>query len=326
MNMNRFAALLLSLVMVTAMLSGCAAPAKQPEAVRAVAMKGATGMGMARFMEQAESGALTDNDYDFSIVAAIDEVTALLAKGEADIAALPANVSSVLYNNMGGVSVLAINTLGVLYIVETGESISSVSDLRGRTIYASGKGATPEYALNYILTKNGIDPETDVDIQWKAEQTECLSALLAEENAIAMLPEPFVTTAKGKSGRLRTALDLTREWDAVAEESSGLLTGVVVARDEFIQSSPEAVSAFMEHYKESVEYVNSNVEDTARIIGGYGIVTEEVARAAIPSCNIVFIEGAEMKDKLSGYLAALYGQNPASVGGALPGDDFYYSR
>ena len=181
-----------------------------PIDVNVMALKGPTAMGMVQLMNEADSGNITDNNYHFTITAATDEVSAALAQGTTDIAAVPANLASVLYNNTeGGVQVLAINTLGVLYIVESGDTVNSVEDLRGKTIYASGKGSTPEYALNYVLTQNGIDPSADVTIEWKSEQAECLSALMAEENAIAMLPQPFVTTAQAQSESLRVALDLT---------------------------------------------------------------------------------------------------------------------
>ena len=301
-----------------------------PIDVNVMALKGPTAMGMMEFMNEADSGTITDNNYHFNITAATDEVSAALAQGTTDIAAVPANLASVLYNNTeGGVQVLAINTLGVLYIVESGDTVHSVEDLRGKTIYASGKGNTPEAALNYVLTQNGIDPSTDVTIEWKSEQAECLSALMAEENAIAMLPQPFVTTAQAQSENLRVALDLTEEWDALQADSetpSTLVTGVVVARTTFVEEHPEVVSAFLDHYQESVDYVNSNVEEAAQLVGQYEIVTAEVAQKALPECNIVFIEGDEMKEKLSGYLSVLFEQNPQSVGGALPDDAFYFSR
>ena len=301
-----------------------------PIDVNVMALKGPTAMGMVQLMNEADSGNITDNNYHFTITAATDEVSAALAQGTTDIAAVPANLASVLYNNTeGGVQVLAINTLGVLYIVESGDTVNSVEDLRGKTIYASGKGSTPEYALNYVLTQNGIDPSADVTIEWKSEQAECLSALMAEENAIAMLPQPFVTTAQAQSENLRVALDLTEEWDALQADSdtpSTLVTGVVVARTEFVEEHPEAISNFLDHYQQSVEYVNANVEDAAQLVGQYEIVTAEVAQKAIPECNIVFIEGAEMKEKLSGYLSVLFEQNAQSVGGALPDDAFYFSR
>ena len=301
-----------------------------PIDVNVMALKGPTAMGMVEFMNEADSGTITDNNYHFNITAATDEVSAALAQGTTDIAAVPANLASVLYNNTeGGVQVLAINTLGVLYIVESGDTVHSVEDLRGKTIYASGKGNTPEAALNYVLTQNGIDPSADVTIEWKSEQAECLSALMAEENAIAMLPQPFVTTAQAQSESLRVALDLTEEWDALQADSetpSTLVTGVVVARPAFAEQHPEVVSAFLDRYQESVDYVNSNVEEAAQLVGQYEIVTAEVAQKALPECNIVFIEGAEMKEKLSGYLSVLFEQNPQSVGGALPDDAFYFSR
>ena len=273
---------------------------------------------------------MDDENYNFQIAASADEVTPKLVQGELDIAAVPANLASVLYNNTKGqVQVLAVNTLGVLYIVENGETVQSAADLKGKTIYASGKGSTPEYALNYILTENGIDPAADVTIEWKSEHSECVAALANDPSGIAMLPQPFVTTAQTKNPNIRVALDLTEEWDKIQEnkeEKSALLTGVVVARSEFVKENPEAVANFLDHYKESVDYVNENTDDAAKLVGQYEIVTEEVAKKALPECNIVCITGDEMKEQLSGYLQVLLDANAQSIGGALPEDDFYYSE
>lgn len=297
--------------------------------VNVTALKGPTAMGMVKLMDEAESGAVDGNAYAFTVAAAIDEVTPKIVKGETDIAAVPANLASVLYQNtQGEVQVLAVNTLGVIYIVESGDSVKSVEDLCGKTIYASGKGATPEYALNYILSENGIDPAKDVTIEWKSEHAECLAALLAEKNAIAMLPQPFVTTAQMKNDQIQVRLDLTAEWDAIqqgADAPSQLITGVLVVRRQFAQENPEAVEAFLKSYAESVEYVNANVEEAAQLVGKYEIVPAAVAQKAIPACNIVCITGADMQQKLSGYLNVLFEQNPKAVGGALPADDFYYN-
>ena len=346
--MRKLSALFLSMLMAASVITGCsntpaestvsevssavaesqATPAAEPTGVNVLALKGPTAMGMVQFMNEAETGKTTDNNYQFSIVAAVDEVAPKLVKGEADIAAVPANLSSVLFNNTkGGVQVLAINTLGVLYIVESGDTVKSVADLEGKTIYASGKGATPEYALNYILAQNGLTDK--VTIEWKSEHAECLAALTANENAIAMLPQPFVTTAQTKADNIRVALDLTQEWDklqANADAPSALITGVVVARTEFVKAHPEAVAAFLDHYKTSVDYVNANTQDAAALVEKYDIVPAAIAAKALPQCNITFIEGSEMKENLSGYLTVLHKQNPKSVGGALPTDEFYYSR
>lgn len=302
----------------------------EPADVEVMALKGPTAMGMVKFMDDVDSGSVTSENYNFSIAASADEVTPKLVQGEADIAAVPANLASVLYNKtQGQVEVLAVNTLGVLYIVENGDTVQSVEDLRGKTIYASGKGSTPEYALEYVLSANGIDPETDVTIEWKSEHSECVAAIASSENGVAMLPQPFVTTAETQNPSIRTALDLTEEWDKAqetGENNSALITGVVVVRTDFAEENPEAVEDFMTRYQESVDYVNSNTEAAAELVGKYDIVTAEVAKTALPECNIVFMEGEEMKEKLSGYLEVLKGQNPEAVGGEVPGDDFYYSR
>lgn len=301
---------------------------QQPMDVRAAALKGPTAMGLVKFMDEAEADTVSDNDYSFQIAASPDELTPQIAQGSLDIACVPANLASVLYNNTdGAVRVLAVNTLGVLYICDSNGSIQSVADLAGKTIYASGKGSTPEYALNYILEGNGLTPGRDVTIEWKSEHAECVAAMTKDSQAIALLPQPFVTTAQMKDDSIRTALDLTEEWNALQSDAdaSSLITGVVVARADFVDEHPEAVEAFMKHYRESVAFVNEDIEAAAELIDTYDIVPAAVAQKAIPACNIVCMEGDEMKNALSGYLEVLFEQNPKSVGGTLPGDDFYYA-
>lgn len=302
--------------------------AAEPVAVRAAALKGPTAMGLVKFMSEVDAGNLKDEDYSFQILASADEVAPLISKSEADIAAVPANLASVLYNKTSGaVRVIAVNTLGVLYICELGDAVNTVADLRGKTIFSAGKGATPEYALEYVLRANGLDPTVDVTIEWKSEHAECVAALAQDATAIAMLPQPFVTTAQAKNDQIRVALDLNQEWAAACEaegRDGKLITGVAVVRSEFADAHPEAVDAFLGHYRESVEFVNANTDEAAALVGGYDIVPEAVAKKALPACNITFVDGADMKAQLSGYLEVLADQNADAVGGKLPGDDFYY--
>ena len=174
------------------------------EGARVAALKGPTAMGMVKMMAD-DAG----ENYSFEILAAADEITPRLTRGDLDIAALPANLAAVLYNRTEGeLKVLAINTLGVLYIAERGDSIHGVQDLTGKTIYTAGKGSTPEFALNYILTANGLTPGEDVTVEFKSEHSECLAALMADESAAAMLPQPFLTTAMAQADDVRVALDL----------------------------------------------------------------------------------------------------------------------
>lgn len=300
------------------------AEAEQAVTVRAAALKGPTAMGLVKLMRDSEDGNSTYGYYDFTLAASADEVSPGLIQGELDVACVPANLASVLYEkSKGEIVALSINTLGVLYIVEQGDSVTSLSDLKGKTIAAAGKGSTPEYALRYLLRENGVDPDTDVTIDWKSEHSECVSALASGSEAIALLPQPFVTVAQGKIEGLRVALDLTEQWDRL-ENGSALITGVTVGRRQFAEEHPVATALFLEGYGASVVWVNEQTEDSARLIGSYGIVDTAVAEQALPQCNIVCITGAEMKEKLSGYLEVLYDQDPASVGGALPEDDFYY--
>ena len=332
-RMKKLAALALSLTMA---LSLCACgekkeelpdpdlpPVEEPEAetpsvtTRVAALKGPTGMGLA-YLEEGEG------DYALTIAAKPDEINPLLLKGELDVACVPANAAAVLAKKSEGAMVtLGINTLGVLYLVENGETVQSLSDLKGQTLVASGKGATPEYALRYLLSENGIDPDTDLDIQWKSEHSECVAALATGAASIALLPQPFVTVAQGKIEGLRMALDLTQEWEKL-DNGSQLLTGVVVARKDFVEAEPQAVSQLLKDYALSVEKVNADPAAAAVKIGDMGIVEAAVAEKAIPYCNIVCITGAEMKESLSGYLEVLFAANPASVGGELPGEEFYF--
>ncbi len=288
--------------------------------VRVGALKGPTGMGMARMMKEKTDA------YAYTLAGAPDEMVTALAKGELDIAAVPANLGAVLYNKIG-VRVLAVNVLGVLYIAERGDTVHTVADLKGRTLVTAGKGATPEYALNYILRGNGLDPEKDLTIEFKSEHAECLAAMLQDDSIVAMLPQPFAATAQSKAEDLRIALDLTKEWDALqagAEAPSAMITGAIVARADFVDQNPEAVQQFMADCADSVAFVQQNTAEAAQLIGELEIVPAAVAEKALPYCNIVFITGEEMRGMLGGYLNELFNQDPAAVGGAVPGEDFYY--
>ena len=288
------------------------------------ALKGPTAMGLVKLMKDSESGETTGNEYTFTLAGSADEVTPALLKGELDMACVPANLAAVLYNKTeGAVQVLAVNTLGVLYIVENGESVQSLADLKGKTVVAAGKGSTPEYALRYLLSENGIDPDADVTLDWKSEHSECVAALASGQASIALLPQPFVTVAQSKLEGLRMALDLTEEWDKL-DNGSALITGVIVARSEFVEAHPAAVGSFLTAYAASVDWVNANTADAAALIGEYGIVDAAVAEKALPYCNIVCVTGTEMMDMLSGYLSVLWEQDAESVGGGMPNDDFYY--
>ena len=311
-------------------------PADTGVTMRVAAMTGPTGMGLVYLMDQfgvaeapqneatVEEISANGNRYVFNLAGTADEISPRLIKGELDAACVPANLASVLYNKTNGeIVTLGINTLGVLYVVDKGESVQSIADLKGKTIAASGKGSVPEYALRYLLVQNGVDPDKDLTIEWKSEQAECVAALAGGAVEIAVMPQPYVTVAMGKVEGLRVAVSLTEEWEKL-DNGSAMLTGVVVARKSFAEEHPDAVEAFLKDYAESVEWVNGNPADSAQSIGNYGIVAAAVAEKALPFCNIVCITGGEMQEMLSGYLAVLAEQAPQAVGGAVPGEDFYY--
>lgn len=307
---------LLCILLIVALLSSFALA---EDSIRVGTLQGPTGMGMIQMM--------TRGDADFTVAASADPIVPLLVQQKLDVAAVPANLAAVLYANTScAVRVLAINTLGVLYIAERGDSVHSVEDLRGRTIYTAGKGSTPEYALNYILRGNGLEPGKDVTIEFKSEHAECLSALLNDENAVAMLPQPFLTIAQSKAPDVRTALDLTHEWDLLQEGSdapSAMITGVVVVRTDYLNEHPDQIAEFMSRYAESVDFALSNPAEAAQQMEALDLFDASVAEKALPYCNLTLISGEEMRTLLGGYLAELYAQDPAAVGGALPDEAFY---
>ena len=288
--------------------------------LRVAGLKGPTTMGLVNLMAGEDAA-----DYDFEMYGKADEIVPQLVKGELDAAAVPANLAATLYQKTNGaIEVACINTLGVLYVVENGETVNSVEDLKGKTIVTTGKGTTPEYVLRYILTENGVDPDNDVTLDFYSEATEALAQLQAGTSTIAMLPQPFVTSALAQVEGLRVALDMNEEWEKVA--GSKLVTGVLVARKDAVEADPARFAAFMDGYKASVEAANTDLENTAALCEQYGIVAKAaLAQKALPNCNIVFETGDEMKTDLETYFNVLYAADPTSVGGQLPADDFYYA-
>ncbi len=303
-------------------------PAPVPVTVNIASLKGPTTMGLVGLMDQASRGTAAE-DYKVTMYASPDEVVPLVAKGTVDMALIPSNLAAVLYAKTKGtdaqISVMAINTLGVLNIVESGDTIHSIADLKGKTVYLTGKGASPEYVMDYLLTQAGLTPGVDVNLQFLTEHTEVVAKLTSTPGAIGVLPQPFVTIAEAKSSALRTALDLTSEWAKVSPDSQ-LITGVVVVRNSFATEHPDAVAQFMKDYAASTQWVNTKPADAAPLIVAAGIVPDpKLAEKAIPLCYITFVAGDEMKKSLSGYLQVLFSADPKSVGGSMPGDDFYFA-
>lgn len=305
--------------------SSSAALEKTGKAVQVAALKGPTAMGMVKLMADAEAGE-TANDYGFVLAGSPDELVGSIVTGELDIAAVPTNLAGTLYNKtQGKVQLMALNTLGVLYLIEAGDTVKTVEDLAGRTVYSTGKGSTPEFALNYVLEKNGILDQ--VAVEYKSEHAE-LAALLSQGQAdLALLPQPFVTTALAQNPDLRVALDLTEEWDKVSQGASQLTMGCVIAQKSFLEENAAAAAAFLAEYEASVEFVTdpANLDQAAALIAAQGIIPQaEVAKKALPECGITFLSGAEMKKIASGFLKVLYDADPQSVGGTLPDDGLYY--
>ena len=298
------------------------APAEVEAApINVMVLNGTTGFGMADLMDAAANGQAAQS-YNFTVETDASNIVAALANGSADIAALPTNAAATIYNKtQGGVQVLALNTLGVLYLVTDGSvTIETIADLEGQTVYAPAQN--PSFIFQHIVQANGLQNVT-IDNTY-AQPADLNTAVASGQVSIAVLPEPMVTVAKSKNPDLVVALDLTAEWDKVSPAGS-LVQGCVVVRTAFAQENPAAVAAFLEEYGASIEALTTDVEGTAAKIEALGIFTKAaVAAKAIPNCNVCFITGTDMQAALSEFLNIMFEVAPASVGGAVPGDDFYY--
>lgn len=320
--MRRTVKTVLAAVLAGAM--ACSMMVSAKETVTVGSMKGPTTMGIVS-LGVPMLGKEEANDYFKTMVTAADELTAMVINEEVDIALVPANVASILYNKtQGGVKVIDINTLGVLYVVECGDSIASIEDLKGKTVYLTGKGTSPDFVAQYLLNQHGLTTE-DVKLEYKSEPAEVVAVLAEDENAVGLLPQPFVTVASMQNDKLRIALDLTEEWEAVQDDGSSLVTGVTVVRTSYLEENEDAVKGFLADHEMSAAYTNEHVEEAAGLIESLEIVPKAaIAQKAIPYCNITYVDGAEMQEALSGYLQALYDLEPTAIGGAMPGEDFYY--
>lgn len=287
--------------------------------VRVMTLNGTTGFGMAPLIAADADGEAALN-YSFSVETDASAVTAALVSGDCDIAALPTNAAAALYNKtQGKIQVLALNTRGVLYLVSGGDDkIDSLSDLEGQTVYVPAQN--PSFIFSYLCQANGVNVTVDNSY---AQPAELNAAVSAGEVSLAVLPEPMVTIARSKNSDLTVALDLTAEWDQVAVPG-GLVQGCLVVRKAFADEHPAELKAFLEEYGQSVELLLTDPAAGAQAVEAAGIFqSAAVAEKAIPRCNLCFVTGEEMVEPLSAFLQVMLDTAPASVGGALPGDDFY---
>jgi len=323
-KMNSIAKKLIGLVLIAACVvsvAGCGK--KNQEVINVAVLKGPTAIGMVNLMSE-DAKRAPNSRYQFTVAGAADEITGKLISNEINIAAVPSNLAATLYNKTEGkIQICAVNTLGVLYIVENGDTIKSVADLKGKTIYSTGKGTTPEYTLRALLTQAGIDPDKDVTIEFKSEATE-VAALLTktEESAIAMLPQPYVTSVMLQNKSVRIALDVTKEWEKVFSDSS-VITGVLVVNKDWADAHKSELKSFLDSYKKSAETATKDVEATANLLEEFGIFKAAVGMKAIPYCNVVYMDGKEMKEKVTAYLKTLFDQNPKAVGGKMPDEGLF---
>lgn len=296
------------------------APAPESVEVNILVLNGTTGFGMAKLMDDAAKDEASP--YTVGVETDASNIAAALVSGECDIAALPTNAAAALYNKtQGGVRMLAINTRGVLYLVADTEklSVNGWEDLEGRTVYAPAQN--PSFIFKALADKAGADVTID---NTYAAPADLRTALAAGEVDLAVLPEPMVTIARAANEKLSPVMDLTEEWETVQQLGS-LVQGCAVVRSDFAAEHPEAVAAFLADYGRSIDFLLENTQEAAQMIEQNGIFQKAaVAAKAVPNCNICFLTGEEMAEAMDSFCEAMFAVNPASVGGALPGEDFYY--
>jgi NitT/TauT family transport system substrate-binding protein len=318
--------LLICLLPVCLACAPVADPEDLPEAalpLEVAVLRGPTGIGAVWLMELA---ALGQSPCNFHLADNPEQVVALLANGTVQMAALPTNLAANLYaKTEGRVRMTAIITRGMLYVLQAVENLQTWRDLRGRTIYATGRGANPEYILYHLLQAYGLNPGLDVQVEFKSDHAELAALLAVGQVELAMLPEPFVTSALMQNDDLSLLFDLSAEWEALG--TGNLAMTALVCQADFLTTQPQTVAAFLNDMERSVNYALENVEEAAALCEKHGIIPKAaVAKQAIHRCNLTFITGAEMKEAVTPYYEVLYAADPQSIGGAMPGEDFYYDR
>ena len=313
--------LMMVLALVIILTVGCASTVGVK--INVATLAGPTGMGMVKMIEDVANKD-SSIDAEFTISGSSDQIVGKIINGELDIACVPTNLAAVLYNKTEGkVQLAAVNTLGVLYIMENGESIKDIADLEGKSIYSSGQGAVPEYVLQYILDNNGVTAE----VSFSMEHAEVAGFIAAGDADVALLPQPFVTTAMMKNEDVRIAIDINKEWKKINGDDSELAMGAILINKEFADKNKAVVEAFLDEYKKSVDFVNNEMDEASTLIEKHGILPNAaIAKAAIPYSNIVFIDANESKNMLDDLFQILFDFNPASVGGKLPDEAFYYKK
>ena len=317
---NRVLTIILILTIVfSSIMTGCTAEPKESMTapVKIASLNGPTGIGMVKLLDAPEK-------YQVTMYQSPDEVVGKVISGEVDVAAVPSNLAAILYNKLkGDIVLVGINTLGVLYIVENGNTVKNISDLKGKTIVASGKGGTPEFILNQLLLSSGLDPQKDVTVTWLMNHTDAASTLMAKEGTIAMLPQPFTTIVTEKNPNIRVAVDLNEEWQKT--QNMELPMGVIIAQKSFVEGRASDLAIFLKDYKASVDFVNSDLVASASLVSKYEIIPDEIiAKKAIPLCNIVFITAQDGKTDLMNFYKIISAMDPKSIGGTMPDENFYF--
>ena len=313
------------LIMTLMAFTGCGTQAEEPAELSApvniACMNGPTGMGMVDLMG--------NENYNIEVFQAPTDAVPKIISGEIDVACVPSNLAAVLYNKTEGqiVSVSPM-VMGVLHILGNGVEVSDVADLKGQTIVSAGQGGTPEYALQEVLQNAGLEMGKDVKVEWLASHADVNAKLLSDEGTIAMVPEPFVSAALAQgAGKVTDLFDMNTLWSEATGQDFPM--GVLIARRDFVENRGSDLNILLNDLAASIEDVNSASDEVAQKIVDAGFLgNADIAKAAIPNCNLTLYTGDELAkgaEIMKTFNETMFALTPPAVGGALPGEDLYYT-
>jgi NitT/TauT family transport system substrate-binding protein len=306
-------------MLISAVTSALDAQSLPP--VTVYGLKGPSGVGMIQLFEnppQYPEAAIT-----VEALAQPDLMAARFISGSAKVGILPPNMAAKLAGAGARIQIAAVLGTGMLSLLTSDPDVRRIEDLRGKTLSAAGQGATPEYVFRRILRSKGINPDRDLRINFSLAYPEIARSLISGRIDTALIPEPFATMARAGKPDLREAADIQQEWVRAGGRGNYPMTALVVDAG-FAASQPLMLKTILQGFKDSAAWVTANPDKAGVLVEKHGLgIRAQIARAAIPRSNYVFIPALEARASLEALYQAFLEFSPAAIGGRLPGDGFY---